>query len=62
MTGCAEQYEAIAEMLSDLEGRFIETIDNTDWTSFTPEQRCLLKQWHIGTRQARHILRHPYVI
>ena len=62
VTGCAEQIEAVAEMLSDLDGRFTEIIDTADWTSFTPEQRTLLKQWHVGTRQAKHQLRHPYAI
>ena len=59
LTGCAEQIESVAEMLSDLDGRFTEIIDTIDWTSFSPEQRVQLKHWHIGSRQAKHYLRAP---
>ena len=56
---CAEQVESINEMLSDVEGRFTEIIDNFEWESFTTEQRSLLCHWHIGCRNAKHVLRSP---
>ena len=59
LIGCAEQIESVAEMLSDLDGRFTEIIDTADWTSFSPEQRVQLKHWHVGSRQAKHYLRAP---
>ena len=59
LIGCAEQIEAVAELLADLDGRFTEIIDTVDWTSFQPEQRVQLKHWHVGSRQAKHYLRAP---
>ena len=56
---CAEQVESINEMLADLNGRFTEIIDNYEWESFTPEQRALLKHWHVGCQNSKHVLRSP---
>ena len=58
-TACAEQIEAIAELLSDAEGRFVDIVDNYEWSSFTPQQRTTLKHWHVGCQQAKHYLRAP---
>jgi hypothetical protein len=62
VTGAAEQIEAIAEMLSDAQGRFTHIVDTFEWSSFTPQQRALLKHWHTGCKEALHVLRNPHVL
>ena len=59
LTGCAEQVEAINEMLADLEGRFTQIVEPYEWESFTPEQRSLLKRWHVGCQNSKHVLHSP---
>jgi len=60
VNGCAEQLEAVAEMLSDLNGRLTYIVDTYEWSSFTPDERIMLKQFHHGCKHAQIALRKPH--
>ena len=57
--GCCDQFEAIAEMLADANGRFCEVVNTYEWENFTKEQRISFVHMHEGIRNAQIHLRNP---
>ena len=49
--------EAIDTAVDEADALITSIAETVEWSSFTPEQRSSLAQWHGGVREARIALR-----